>query len=274
MSRYIKSFENDAAIQSAVDNGVLSKPYVAYDESAHTIDWNTKSETDYSTIPFTLDVISGGTLNIELKGSTTPSLFINKNNTGWQEVITTTNKFYALTAATGDIIQLKGNNDRFVGDYTNNPAFKKPRNSTIQTKIYGNIMSLLEGDNYTTATTLTTNKSFYMLLSDSFAVDVKKLILPATTLSDSCYHSMFAYNTQITESPIITGGETLGFECTNLMFFGCTNLNYVKCLTTNPIGGYNWVQGVAPTGTFVKKTGVTWTTGTSGIPTNWTVQDA
>ena len=36
-----------------------------------------------------------------------------------------------------------------------------------------------------------------------------------------------------------------------------------------------WVKGVSSTGTFVKNPNMTsWPTGVSGIPNNWTVQDA
>lgn len=59
------------------------------------------------------------------------------------------------------------------------------------------------------------------------------------------------------------------------MFFECTNLNYVKCLATSGIindNYYNWLNGVASSGTFIKAAGVNWTTGTGyGIPSGWTV---
>ena len=75
--------------------------------------------------------------------------------------------------------------------------------------------------------------------------------LPATTLANACYIQMFG---------------------------GCTSLNYIKCLATDISATnctYNWVNGVAPTGTFVKNPNMTsWTTGDSGIPSGWTVQDA
>jgi len=57
------------------------------------------------------------------------------------------------------------------------------------------------------------------------------------------------------------------------MFYGCTNLNYIKCLATNPSYGdsTSWLVGVASTGTFVKKAGVSWQTGNWAIPSGWTV---
>ena len=75
--------------------------------------------------------------------------------------------------------------------------------------------------------------------------------LPAITLAESCYHSMFS---------------------------GCTSLNYIKCLATDITASFctdKWVNGVASTGTFVKKSNMTyWSTGYSGIPKGWTVQNA
>ena len=75
--------------------------------------------------------------------------------------------------------------------------------------------------------------------------------LPATTLVNSCYDSMFR---------------------------GCTSLNYVKAMfTTTPSSSYtsNWVSGVSSTGTFVKNSSATWdVTGANGIPSGWTVTTA
>ena len=47
MARYIKSFLNDAAIQTAINNGELEKPYVAYNGSS--IDYNSKSVEETGT---------------------------------------------------------------------------------------------------------------------------------------------------------------------------------------------------------------------------------
>ena len=102
-------------------------------------------------------------------------------------------------------------------------------------------------------------------------------ILPATTLKSNCYNSMFYKCTSLTTAPVLNATKLVDY-CYNYMFNGCTNLNYIKCLATNIsasgcIG--SWVSGVAATGTFVKKSSMTsWTTGTSGIPSGWTVQDA
>ena len=61
------------------------------------------------------------------------------------------------------------------------------------------------------------------------------------------------------------------------MFNGCGSLNYIKCLATD-ISASNctafWVEGVAPSGTFVKAASMSsWATGANGIPNGWTIQN-
>ena len=98
--------------------------------------------------------------------------------------------------------------------------------------------------------------------------------LPATTLVDYCYNGMFDGCTSLTTAPTLPA-ETLAGNCYNYMFYGCGSLNYIKAMfTTTPGTDYtsSWVSGVASTGTFVKNKDATWdVTGTSGIPTGWTV---
>ena len=98
--------------------------------------------------------------------------------------------------------------------------------------------------------------------------------LPATTLADTCYISMFSGCTGLTTAPEFPATILLS-NCYQSMFNGCTNLNYIKCLATNISASdclKNWVSGVASSGTFVKAASMNdWTTGTSGIPSGWTV---
>ena len=97
--------------------------------------------------------------------------------------------------------------------------------------------------------------------------------LPATTLVSNCYHDMFYKCTSLTIAPTLPA-TTLTQGCYYGMFLNCSNLNYIKCLATDMSAGYclsSWVLKVASSGTFVKKSGVTWPTGADGIPSGWTV---
>jgi hypothetical protein len=88
---------------------------------------------------------------------------------------------------------------------------------------------------------------------------------------------MFNGCTSLTTAPELPATALTNY-CYNYMFYGCSKLNYIKALfTTTPSTSYtnNWVSGVASSGTFVKNKNATWNvTGTSGIPSGWTVQTA
>ena len=96
----------------------------------------------------------------------------------------------------------------------------------------------------------------------------------AATLAESCCHSMFENCKLLTTAPELPA-TTLARTCYNEMFYGCTSLNYIKCLAIHDSTlryTDDWVYGVASTGTFAKSPDMNdWTTGVSGIPTDWIV---
>lgn len=100
--------------------------------------------------------------------------------------------------------------------------------------------------------------------------------LPATALSEYCYMAMFLDCSNITTAPDLSA-RTLANYSYMQMFQGCSSLNKVKCLATDisaTDSTTNWLFGVASTGTFTKYPSMTsWTTGVSGIPSGWDVQD-
>ena len=98
--------------------------------------------------------------------------------------------------------------------------------------------------------------------------------LPATTLAEECYEYMFNGCTSLTVAPELLA-TTLASKCYMGMFNGCTSLNNIKCLATDISANnctYGWLANVAANGTFTKSANMSsWTTGTSGIPSGWTV---
>ena len=98
--------------------------------------------------------------------------------------------------------------------------------------------------------------------------------LPATKLYNDCYDSMFQRCTSLTTAPELPA-TTLAYSCYYSMFYGCEKLNSITMLATDISASgclSNWVNGVAPKGTFVKAHSMTsLPSGESGIPTGWTV---
>ena len=99
--------------------------------------------------------------------------------------------------------------------------------------------------------------------------------LPATTLANYCYQSMFSNCHALTTAPELPA-TTLAEYCYYFMFYDCTKLSSITMLATDISATnclYNWVKGVASSGTFYKNSAANWTTtGTSGIPTGWDVE--
>ena len=254
--RYIKSFQNDAAIQAAVDNGSLGKPYVAYNESAGTIDWNSKEEADYSKMYLTVEALGSGIL--KLRRGTTYSL----NEGEWTTVTMLAD---GVSMVSGDKVRVKA---------TTGLTFYE---STIVMKAYGNVMSAAYGDSFVGQTTIPSGFNGFKNMFDACSglVDVSNLVIPATGLTRGCYQAMFYDCTSLSTAPELPA-TTLVDYCYGEMFRGCSSLNYVKCLATDIryICTDRWLKDVSATGTFVKDANTTWPTGNDGIPSGWTVINA
>ena len=177
--------------------------------------------------------------------------------------------------------------------------------STGRFHVEGNVMSLLYGDNFSGQTSLSgKNNAFDSLFNGCTTLtSAENMILPATTLSQNCYGYMFRGCTSLTTAPELPA-TTLSQSCYYQMFSGCTSLttapvlpattlaNYcyfsmfrycsslssITCLATNisaTICTNDWLYGVSSSGIFTKAASMTsWTTGSSGIPSGWTVVDA
>ena len=114
--------------------------------------------------------------------------------------------------------------------------------STGQFNVYGNIMSLYYGDDFIGQKDLTGkdhafSKLFY---NCSKLISAENLILPATTLSERCYGSMFNYCSSLTTAPELPA-TTLADECYYVMFSNCSSLTTAPELPATTLK--SWVYG-------------------------------
>ena len=310
---------------------------------------------DLSMEPLTFNILSAGTINWTASDTAvTRTIEYKLNDNEWTSITSDTGSSApTITVSSGDKIQFKGNNEQY---YDSSSYVYNSFSGSALFEAEGNMMSLIYGDDFKNKLTISRAYAFASLFQNCVnLVSAKNLILPATTLVDCCYQSMFygctsltaapqlpattlAYNcyshmfwgctslttapvlpattlaqscysnmfqncTSLTTAPVLPAttlanycydymflgctsltvapelpASTLAYSCYSGMFLRCTNLNYIKCLATD-ISATNctntWVNGVASTGKFVKASSMTsWTTGKSGIPTGWTVQDA
>jgi hypothetical protein len=165
--------------------------------------------------------------------------------------------------------------------------------------IGGTLASLIWGDDYETKFSTKDWNSFTWLFYQSKLVNAKNLRFTITTLSPGTYQALFQDCAMLKVPPTeISIGvdvyQQMFYGCTSLisspdilisklvsnnlkeMFSGCTSLKYIKILSTDISASnclQNWVQNVPSGGTFVKAAGVTYSSGASGIPNGWTVEE-
>ena len=103
--------------------------------------------------------------------------------------------------------------------------------------IYGNIMSLVYGDDFKGRTDLKVNYEFAYLFNQVYVTDASNLILPSTMLVKNCYNCMFQNCSHLTEPPTLPA-TTLADYCYSNMFYGCKALVVAPELPATKLASY------------------------------------
>ena len=264
MEKHLRKFNTHSEYQEYINSQDKLLPNVSLCEDQNELHYNRKPH-DYSQNYLTFVAKESGTFTFTPQESNTISYSTDGGET-WTEG-------NSVSVNSGDKVLWKGTmtpqSSYGIGKFS----------STANFDAQGNVMSLLFGDNYNGQTSLTgKNYAFYQLFyQNTKVINIENLSLPATTLANHCYNSMFYGCTSFEIAPELPA-MTLAFYCYNTMFCGCTNLRYIKSMfTTTPGMMYtnSWVSGVAATGTFVKNSAAEWDiSGVDGIPEGWTVENA
>ena len=255
------------AVENNHDTYVYQKSGVNFNPgSYYTVNVTMKSAM--LSEPLTLEAVGDNT-QITFTNYSGGNIEYRINDGSW----TSTTNFSEDNLSAGTKISFRGNNNSYYpSSDASSIACSKPCYA------YGNIMSLVNATNFATTTSLTAENTFHSLFQGNTNIinhPSKDLLLPATTLTTSCYHTMFSGCTGLTRAPVLPA-PTLVSTCYNAMFSGCSSLAYIKCLAID-INATNctqdWVEGVSGSGTFVRASATTdWTTSSvSGIPSGWSV---
>lgn len=157
------------------------------------------------------------------------------NGASWTEYTSTSgdNGTLIATLNTGDKVLLKGLNSAYgeYGAYYNRLKTNSRASNIKRCKVYGNIMSLLYGDNFSGQTALTEDSTFFYLFGgmNYSLTSAENLILPATTLTTNCYRWMFSSSFYLTTVPELPA-TTLADYCYQNMFSNCTSLTTAPTL--------------------------------------------
>ena len=142
----------------------------------------------------------------------------------------------------------------------------------------GNIMSLLNGDNFEN-TNLTNNYAFPRLfeytsnLHTGKVIDASNLELPDNCTS-LCYYAMFNNQNKLTAAPVMRASVLAWTSCYH-MYADCSQLDTIVSYMTD-ISATNclqgWLTNTKATGSFYNlgNPAPTFPSGSDGIPTGWT----
>ena len=108
---------------------------------------------------------------------------------------------------------------------------------TDKCNVGGNIMSMIYGADYKAQNTLAQSYAFAFLFISQPIVEAKKLLLPATTLTDYCYSEMFEGCVNLISTPALPA-ITLTPSCYRNMFRECTSLVDAPALPATTLDEY------------------------------------
>ena len=194
----------------------------------------------------------------------------------WTDVVFDDEEGYFIEGLKkGDRLLVKGNGSTYNGK-TDECIQIAPQGTF---KVYGNIMSLIYGDNFIGKDFDTDRKDSFGRLFDSMTslMNAEYLILP-NNVANSCYIYMFSGCEGLVKAPELLAEYVEEDGCYNYMFEGCSNLDYIKMMAIDCYGYdetfEHWVDNVADSGTFVKRKNEEWSEQEASdgiIPDGWTV---
>ena len=222
---YLKLFDTTAQRLAYEDGMDYVEPYVSYTEGDREIHYN--KGIDY-TEALTFKMISGGTITFKKIDADAPTVTLQykKNDEDWVSFTSSTTA-RVINVVAGDKVIFKGNNAQYgvaAGKY--NTFY----GSSARFILEGNIMSLINSENFANLTTLESAYTFvYLFRGCTGLTNASKLVLPATTLASSCYYDMFYGCGNLTAAPELPA-TTMAENCYAYMFSSCGNLTTAPAL--------------------------------------------
>ena len=240
--------------------------------------------------PLTLVALEDGKITITFNnGITLDDDIVYTINDGDEKIISKDTKgSYDIVVKKNDFVQLFSYNDalssgiaagargstRAVADgakYINiKPAMK--------TEIYGNVMSMLEGDFFDDDCVIDADYALYGLFAGAEKLvnnPFRHIELPAYELTDGCFQAMFYGCKGLQRAPDLLADELMDC-CYKEMFAGCSKLSYVKCYAEDISADdctKDWLAGAGSEVTDGKTLATTFkfpANSNDGVPAGWT----
>lgn len=221
MISYIHRFKIEEEFNAQYNGWNYHEPWVStYSNDINVVVNYNKSEYDkLLSMALMFEILSDGIVKWKCSNSSISKVIeYKKNNDEWISISSSTSGT-SINVVTGDKIYFRGNNSSYANS-SNYNCFE----CTCNFNIYGNIMSLIDGNNFYLLNTLSQNYTFKQLFYNcSKLQNASKLILPATVLSESCYESLFQNCTNLLTSPELPA-LNINIRSYADLFHGCSNL--------------------------------------------------
>lgn len=200
-----------AVINTVVESGVKYLTFEALENCTFSVSIPTNVSSTVTSISYSLD-----------------------DGESWTECVPSASAYTTPTVQAGDKVLWKGTATALGYSYGNGTTFS----STGRFDVSGNIMSLLYGDDLADKKSLSASNAFRELFKNATKlVNATNLVLPATTLADSCYYGIFNGCTSLTTAPELPA-TTLADSCYMEMFRSCTSLTSAPELPVTTLVSY------------------------------------
>ena len=233
------------------------------DNVTPTLEYSTDKNT-WNTITF--DWTSGThTTKLPVTLNTGEKMYF-RNDT--RKFSNSSNKYISFLSSVSSNV---GGDIRTLSNYLDVNSETKPQ-SYMFSILFKNNKYIVDASNLRLPYTSLADYCYYQLFYGCTSL-VTAPALPATTLANYCYNYMFQNCKSLTTAPALPA-TTLANSCYRYMFYGCSKLNSITVYADDISMFdciYNWLSGVASSGTFNNYGSATYTTDSpSGIPTGWT----
>ena len=224
MGKYIHLFDTASEFNEAYNGDKYLEPWVSLTEEGEQVKYNkTYREKMYGT-PLTFVVNSPGNICWKTSASDFQNVVEYSKNDGEWTTITASTEGVLIPVVAGDKVAFRGTN----ASYHYNERKNFFSGTTCEFDLEGNIMSMINKDNFATLKTFTSQANFRYFFQDCTGLaSATYLILPATVATTRCYQLMFQGCTSLVDVPSLPDNLTLDYQCLSRMYDGCTSLRSV-----------------------------------------------
>lgn len=210
--KYLKLFQTQDEYDAY---SIVDFPNISYVKGAKSVFYNTE-------VPFYIEAIEDLTVTMSFYSNEKAAYSLDKIN--W------VNYTSSISIPAGNKVFFKANMS------TSSSRDTARFNISAASKIGGNIMSMLYGEDYSGKTEVTNHCFKYMFYNQATIQDASALLMPATTLGSNCYQHMFAGCTSLVNAPKILPAPILPSYCYCDMFGGCASLANAPALPATTLG--------------------------------------